>query len=459
MLLDKKEIHDFSYSIKGTPSETVIKNGYCIFSDNVTGLFPEDKGIKDFYIRGYVGTPLKNTKGEIIGILSILSKSPIMPLSALKETLDIIAVKVSVEVECIQMNRILLEKHQQLDNALDIAHMAIWEYDRRSDFFTFNDRFYSLYGTTAEIEGGYLIKSEEYANRFLHPSDSHLVREEIEMALLTHDPDYYSEVEHRIIRRDGEIRSIIVRYTVKLDSSGNVVMTQGANQDITDRKKIESTFLETNKKLNLLTNITHHDIRNKLTVLEGYLDLLKTEINSPDTAQNYIQIITDNVEIIRNQIEFTRIYQDLRKQQPVWQNIGDAVRQTLKELDLSFISLSLLNLDNILVYADPMLPKVFFNLIDNALHYGGPNLTKVLVSANITGDQLILTCEDDGNGIINSEKKKIFIRGYGKNSGLGLFLIREILGISGMTIQETGNPVNGACFEITVPKGVWKNIP
>jgi hypothetical protein len=51
-----------------------------------------------------------------------------------------------------------------------------------------------------------------------------------------------------------------------------------------------------------------------------------------------------------------------------------------------------------------------------------------------------------------SEKEKIFECGYGKNSGLGLFLAREILAITNMTIRETGTPGTGVQFEIVVPR-------
>jgi signal transduction histidine kinase len=55
--------------------------------------------------------------------------------------------------------------------------------------------------------------------------------------------------------------------------------------------------------------------------------------------------------------------------------------------------------------------------------------------------------------------ERIFEQGFGKNTGLGLFLSREILAITGITITENGVPGKGARFEITVPRGdvpVWK---
>jgi signal transduction histidine kinase len=67
-----------------------------------------------------------------------------------------------------------------------------------------------------------------------------------------------------------------------------------------------------------------------------------------------------------------------------------------------------------------------------------------------------LIIEDDGVGIPAGDKSRIFERGFGKNTGLGLFLTKEILAITGITIRETGIPGSGARFEITVPKGTWR---
>jgi signal transduction histidine kinase len=69
---------------------------------------------------------------------------------------------------------------------------------------------------------------------------------------------------------------------------------------------------------------------------------------------------------------------------------------------------------------------------------------------------LVLICEDDGVGVVADEKERIFERDFGKNTGLGLFLSREILSITGISIVETGEPGTGARFEITVPKGMYR---
>jgi PAS domain S-box-containing protein len=138
-----------------------------------------------------------------------------------------------------------LEKNRrQLEEAMDMAQQAHWEFDIASGLFTFNDRFYALYGTSAEREGGYEMPAEEYAREFVHPDDGHMVADEVRAAQETTDPNFSSQLEHRIIRRDGEIRYIVVRIGVILDKEGRPVKTHGVNQDITERKRMEMALRE-----------------------------------------------------------------------------------------------------------------------------------------------------------------------------------------------------------------------
>jgi signal transduction histidine kinase len=108
------------------------------------------------------------------------------------------------------------------------------------------------------------------------------------------------------------------------------------------------------------------------------------------------------------------------------------------------------------VYADPMFLKVFFNLIDNAVRHGGRTAITLRFSSQENGGGLVIVCEDDGVGIGMEDKQHLFEQGFGKHTGLGLFLSREILSITGITIQENGTPGKGARFEISVPKGAYR---
>jgi len=114
------------------------------------------------------------------------------------------------------------------------------------------------------------------------------------------------------------------------------------------------------------------------------------------------------------------------------------------------------NLSGIEFFADLLFEKVFYNLFDNALRYGGEKMTMIRILTKPAKDHLLLIIEDDGVGIPSSNKAKLFNRGFGKNTGLGLFLVREILAITGMTIREHGKPGKGARFEIRVPRTAFR---
>jgi signal transduction histidine kinase len=66
--------------------------------------------------------------------------------------------------------------------------------------------------------------------------------------------------------------------------------------------------------------------------------------------------------------------------------------------------------------------------------------------------------EDDGQGIAAKDKGRLFERGFGKNTGYGLFFAREILEMTGIGISEVGEEGKGARFIITVPRDCWRPV-
>ncbi|OPX64292.1 MAG: sensor protein KdpD [Methanoregula sp. PtaU1.Bin006] len=214
---------------------------------------------------------------------------------------------------------------------------------------------------------------------------------------------------------------------------------------------------QTNEKLNLLSSITRHDIRNQLHALSAYLELSRQAVGKLDTATELIAREEQIVATITHQLNFTGDYQDMGIAAPVWQNVDDAVRTASAALQLRDVRIDI-DRQDLEVWADPLLGKVFYNLIDNALKYGGGKLSVIRISSRETGSGLALVLEDDGAGISEGDRQHLFERGYGKNTGLGLFLSREILSITGITIRETGKTGGGARFEMTVPKGGYRFI-
>ncbi|MCX6690652.1 MAG: PAS domain-containing sensor histidine kinase [Methanoregula sp.] len=257
-------------------------------------------------------------------------------------------------------------------------------------------------------------------------------------------------LEIRLKKKDGSVCPVIMS-VVQLPN--NAIM--GFTLDITDRKRMEEALRQANKQLNLLSSITRHDILNQLMALKGYLYLSKEMIDNPTTLTGYIQKEEQAADAIENQIKFTRDYQELGVAAPEWQNVNSSIEKALLGLPMRAVRVEV-DPKNPYVFADRLFEKVFYNLIDNALRYGGADMKTIRVSSQESDSSLTILCEDDGVGITAEDKKRLFTKGFGKNTGLGLFLSREILAITSIKITETGVPGKGARFEITVPKGMYR---
>jgi signal transduction histidine kinase len=161
---------------------------------------------------------------------------------------------------------------------------------------------------------------------------------------------------------------------------------------------------------------------------------------------------------IERQIEFMKTYEDIGVHAPQWQGIS-VIGERLKErLPAGRVSLTI-RTNGVEVYADPLLEKVFENLADNSLRHG-ERVRQVTISTQARDDGgIALVYEDDGVGIRNEDKERIFVKGFGKNTGLGMFLSREILAITDFSILENGAFGNGVRFEIRVPPGKHRVAP
>jgi two-component system, cell cycle sensor histidine kinase and response regulator CckA len=129
-----------------------------------------------------------------------------------------------------------------LSDAMDLAHIVYWEQEPTTGELILNDPYYKLCGTDAITEGGYRIGGKEYTIRFVHPDDRHLVTDFIQQGEIHRNREFLGEGEHRIVRRDGQVRHIFARVRRTRDAEGRTVRIYGANQDITERKQAEEVL-------------------------------------------------------------------------------------------------------------------------------------------------------------------------------------------------------------------------
>jgi PAS domain S-box-containing protein len=264
-------------------------------------------------------------------------------------------------------------------------------------------------------------------------------------------PGHHIEIQ---IRNGGSLRFYDVLVTPMGVSGAGSFGFICLLRDISGRKQAELALAQANKKIALLSSITRHDLQNKLMAVASYLELSRDLATDPEQKE-YLSLQEEAMDAMREQIAFTAEYDKLGSKMPVWQEVSAAISRARDQVYLRNISLSDRS-GSLEVYADPMLEKVFYNLFENAVKYGGENLSSIVISSRPSGDDIVIVVEDDGNGISEEDKVRLFERGFGKNTGLGLFLSREILAITDITIRETGRPGHGALFEILVPCGKFR---
>jgi PAS domain S-box-containing protein len=260
-------------------------------------------------------------------------------------------------------------------------------------------------------------------------------------------------LELKALRKDGSKFWISVSWRPILDLSGHSLGFRTSVQDITERKRTEEALRQASLKLGMLNSITRHDILNQMQVLTGYLALYKIRERDPELVA-YVEKMSRAASNVQQQIAFTKDYQDIGSQAPTWVPIGRQTAEAFVQLHLKGVALDE-RTGGVEILIDPLAMKVPYNLIDNSMRHG-EHVNRIKIGAEQVGEAMMLVYEDNGVGIGPADKELIFKKGYGKNTGLGLFLIREVLAITGTTIKECGEPGRGARFEIMVPHGSWR---
>lgn len=373
----------------------------------------------------------------------------------------------------------LKQSQTLLQNAMRIARMGSWEYDVNTDRFHFNDLFYSVYNSSFELEGSYEMSSAEYANRFVHPDDLHLVSDEIRKVIESTDPDYNCQVEHRIIYADGQQGYINVRFYAIKDENGKTIKTFGINQDITEQKRTESELIRAKEKAEesdrLKTAFLHnisHEIRTPLNAIVGFSSLLSEPGLDENSCKSFTEMIlkssdhllaiisdiidiacieANTVKINKSNVSLDQVINSLYEQYlPVAKNKGLILRSGngIKEAE------------TVIVTDKTRLIQILTNLLDNAIKYTPAGEVSFGYRYKPKEEMIEFYVSDTGIGIPPEHQGKIFDRFYQaenpvskmyEGTGLGLSISKAFAELLGGKISLSSKPSEGSCFCFTLP--------
>ncbi len=356
--------------------------------------------------------------------------------------------KIKKAIESRQVEKALQESEAKFRSVIESIPDVIWTIasDGRTVFIS--PRVEKVYGfTPEEIYRG----SDTIWLGRIHPDDVKNVKEQLNALF---ERKNLFDIEYRIQRKDQSWIWLHNQALAIYEKDG-IWYADGIFGDVTERKRVEDALIAANKKLKLLSSITRHDILNQLTGLQGYFTILKKKQIDP-TLNEYLEKAISVAKRISAVIRFTKEYENLGVNTPVWQDCRTLVDTVAQQVQLGQIIVKNDLSTGTEVFADRLFDRVFYNLFDNSLRYGGNQMKMIRISSQKSDANLIILYENDGVGISAGDKEHLFSHGFGKHTGHGLFLSQEILSITGITIAENGIPEKGIRFEITVPNGMWR---
>ena len=333
--------------------------------------------------------------------------------------------------------------------AMEATEDGLYDWDLIRNHIYYSPGYLRMLGFK---EGEIPSSFEGYTSR-IHPDERDHVISEIEEYLHQKKTGKFV-TDFRIEKKDGTYIWIQSRGEITTWQGGEPARMVGTHIDTTESRQYHQAIIEINKKLNILSSITRHDILNQITVLHGYFDLIRESVLDDPQCLTYLDKLHGAFDKIERQILFTRDYQNMGVEEPRWQRVEKKVQEAIKALgktDVSFIT----ETGDLFIYADSMLVRVLYNLYENAIRHGN-GVTTIQTRFEKRGHDGVLIIQDDGIGIPDTDKERIFEKGVGSNTGLGLFLVINILAITGIKIKETGVYTKGARFEILIPSGKYR---
>ncbi|WFN34640.1 PAS domain-containing sensor histidine kinase [Methanogenium sp. S4BF] len=417
-----------------------------------SGILEYDSPVMNRVKEGFIRV-IENMASETIEVEwgSRVTEVHLSPVFCSRGDIDAVALfSIDVTEKKKEMLEQLRKSEQQFRELADFIPIILYESDEKGSVTFANQTAFSSMKFGPELpESGLLLRD------CVIPED--VTRAEKKIADIA-SGDRIQAMQFTIRRMDGTTFPALV-YSSPIIRDGEFGGIHGAVIDISDQVMAEEALRRTNLKLALLSSVTRHDILNQVTAMLLFKELLADSLAAGDPVDaEYVSDLFEIAETIERQIIFSRDYQDIGMQTPQWQHICSVIRNVSQDAELSALTISC-NTGDLEIYADPLFEKVAFNLMENSLRHGF-NASSVAVTwmPNADGSGT-LTFADDGVGVPDGMKERIFEKGFGSNTGYGLYLIREILDLTGIGIEEAGTVGRGAAFSLTIPPGACRNIP
>ncbi len=330
---------------------------------------------------------------------------------------------------------------ERLEEAMSTGNLAWWEMELPSGEVRFNDRKAEMLGYDPER-----FQTYEDFTELVHPEDYGRAMEAMRDHLEGRAERY--EVEYRIENSDGDYIWFrdVGGITEQEDEYKKVA---GIVINITERKKVE-------EREEFLNSLLRHDIKNKAQAVQGYLQLLEEgeEELSKDSQDMVKGALTANKESV-NLIQKVRLLLDAQEEEIKPVDIASTIKDTVESNEAMAERMGIeLSLEcpsvKCKVEGGSLLQEVFNNIIENSIKHSEG--TRIKIAGEVKDDEVLCIIEDDGKGIPDDKKDIVFEKGYttdrDRGTGLGLFLVKNLLESYGGEIEMKDSDMDGARFDV-----------
>jgi len=261
------------------------------------------------------------------------------------------------------------------------------------------------------------------------------------------------QIEKRYFTASGQIVWAILSVALVHDEDGSPLYFIAQIQDITDRKRQQHALQD-------LTEMLAHDLRTPTAVMLGLAELLEGPAGSDaQQVHDYAARISAGAhamtDLLDNALTATALDSGQLIASPRGVSLRGSVETTTQTNDLGSISIDVSAVDDVMAWVDPIhLSQVITNLLTNAAKYGGG---KVIMSATSSHSRVSISIADNGPGVEPDFVPHLFERfsrsaaarsGRQRGSGLGLYIVRDLLAANGGTIRYATAQSGGAEFRI-----------
>lgn len=276
-------------------------------------------------------------------------------------------------------------------------------------------------------------------------------------------------VEHIHFDREGNPKNVEVHGYPIFDEHGNVVQMIEYSLDITERKKMEEELRNNAEKIKMFAYAISHDLKSPLIGIHGLVELLHKRYQNllDDKGKKYCEQILKASKQVVALIEELNVFiktketpLDFEMMNP--KEIFRTIRDEFSPL-LGIRNIKWSEPDTVpLLKADKLsLLRVFRNLVDNALKYGGDELSEIKITYQDSKAFHVLSVRDDGVGIEKEDCESIFglfhrnqtSRGV-EGTGLGLAIVKELAAKHRGEVWAKPNKDRGVTFYVSIAKNL-----